>query len=100
MFRSICGRVSFTEMLQIVKTACSFKSCFQKAADKHVTNLGASVAADLKHLENMNPAANNVSSEQLCTVTEIKKECFDVKLEIKKGLSKAQQSMMEGGQGM
>ena len=48
----------------------------------------------------MNPAANNVSSEQLCTVTEIKKECFDVKLEIKKGLSKAQQSMMEGGQGM
>ena len=50
---------------------------------------------DTKQLVNMNPA--NMSSEQLCTVTEIKRECFDVKLDAKKHLSKAKRSLMGGG---
>lgn len=39
---------------------------------------------DLKQLENTNStAANNVSSEQLHTVTEIKREWFNMKLDTK-----------------
>ncbi len=55
---------------------------------------------DAKQLENINSTAvNDVSSEQSCTVTDIKSEWFDRKL--KKRLSKAKWSAtnMRGVQG-
>lgn len=59
-----------------------------------------SVVGDPKQLDNLNPAANDMTSEQFCTVTEIKKECFDMKLDAKNCLSKAKRSVMRGGEGM
>lgn len=52
------------------------------------------VLEDPKQLENISSAAfNDISSEQSCTVIEIKEEGFNMKPDTKKNLSKAKWSM-------
>lgn len=61
------------------------------------------ILEDLKQLENINNTAfNDVSSEQSCTVTNIKRKWFNMTLDAKKRLVKVKRSMtnIRSGQGV
>lgn len=77
------GEILSQKCSQSVKTRLqSFKSCLQKSTDKNIINLEVSVVGDLKQLESINMTTCHQSSS--CTVTEIKRQYFDMKLNAKK----------------
>lgn len=60
-------------------TLQSLNSCCQKSADDAMINLTVSIFEVLKQLENIVSAFINMSLEKHQTVTEIKKDLFDLK---------------------
>ncbi len=75
------GQVSFTKRSQkIIKKKVAlkgFKCCSQNSADRNMTEVPVVILGDQKKEENI---VNIVPFEQCCTVTEIKKKWFDMKM--------------------